>query len=142
MYFFVVHCSNGSSQIQCIYFDKSYIPVAHPDSFIINISVSDIHILTTSMLDISSSFQNTNVAINEIVCVVPPLYYMDWFQKSYPNSPLNRYYGPFCPQFMNGIKGTKPAGIQWNYLLGEMVTILKYNNITIDHAIYIKVFSD
>ena len=38
--------------------------------------------------------------------------------------------------------GTKPAGIQWNYLLGEMVTILKYNNITIDHAIYIKVFSD
>ena len=26
-------------------------------------------------------------------------------------------------------------------LLDEVVTILKYNNITIDHAIYIKVFS-
>ena len=43
---------------------------------------------------------------------------------------------------MNGIKGTNPAGIQLNPLLDEVVTILKYNKITIDHAIYIKVFSD
>ena len=43
---------------------------------------------------------------------------------------------------MNGIKGTNPAGIQLNPLLDEVVTILKYNKITIDHAIYIKVLSD
>ena len=116
--------------------------MAHADSFIIKFSISDIHIFTASILDNSSSFQNTNVTIHEIVCVGPPPYYMAWFQKSYPNSPLNRYYGPFCPQFTNGIMGTKPAGIQWNYLLDEVVTILKYNKITIDHAIYIKVFSD
>ena len=43
---------------------------------------------------------------------------------------------------MNGIQGTKPAGQQWNRLLDAVVVILKYNKITIYHAIYIKVFSD
>ena len=42
---------------------------------------------------------------------------------------------------MNGIQGTKPAGRQWNRLLDAMVTILKYKKITVDHAIYIKVFT-
>ena len=43
---------------------------------------------------------------------------------------------------MNVIQGTKPAGRQWNILLDEVVTILKYNKNTIYHAIYIKVLSD
>ena len=43
---------------------------------------------------------------------------------------------------MNGIQGKNPSGIQWNRLLDGVVVILKYNNITIDHAIYIKVFID
>ena len=43
---------------------------------------------------------------------------------------------------MNGIQGTKPAGRQWNRLLYVVVTILRYKKITIDNAIYIKVFSD
>ena len=43
---------------------------------------------------------------------------------------------------MNGIQGTKPSVIQWNILLDTVVSILRYNNITIDHAIYIKVFID
>ena len=43
---------------------------------------------------------------------------------------------------MNGIQGTKPSGRQWNRLLDAVVTILKYKKSTIDHAIYIKVFSD
>ena len=43
---------------------------------------------------------------------------------------------------MNGIQGTKPSGRQWNRLLDEVVTILKYKKSTIDHAIYIKVFTD
>ena len=43
---------------------------------------------------------------------------------------------------MNIIQGTKPALQQWNILLDAVVTILKYNKITIDQAIYIKVFSD
>ena len=43
---------------------------------------------------------------------------------------------------MNAIQGTKQAGRQWNRLLDKMVTILKYMKITIDHAIYIKVFTD
>ena len=42
---------------------------------------------------------------------------------------------------MNGIQGKKPAGKQWNRLLYEVVTIIKYKKISIDHAIYIKVFS-
>ena len=43
---------------------------------------------------------------------------------------------------MNGIQGTNPAGIQWNRLLDAVVTIIEYKKITIDHAIYIKVFDD
>ena len=43
---------------------------------------------------------------------------------------------------MNGIQGTKQAGRQWNILLDASVTIIKYKKITIDHAIYIKFFTD
>ena len=43
---------------------------------------------------------------------------------------------------MNGIQGTNPDGRQWNRLLDAVVTILEYKKITIDHAIYIKVFDD
>ena len=43
---------------------------------------------------------------------------------------------------MNGIQGKKPAEQKWNRLLDEVVTIIKYNKIAIDHAIYIKFFSD
>ena len=43
---------------------------------------------------------------------------------------------------MNGIQGTKPAGIQCNILLDAVVTVLKYKKSIIDHAIYIKFFTD
>ena len=43
---------------------------------------------------------------------------------------------------MNGIQGTNPAGKQYNGLLDEVVTIIKYKKSTIYHAIYIKVFTD
>ena len=42
---------------------------------------------------------------------------------------------------MNRIQETKPTGRQWNILLDAVVTIIKYNKITIYYAIYIKVFS-
>ena len=43
---------------------------------------------------------------------------------------------------MNGIQGTNPSGRQWNRILYEVVKIIKYKKSTIDHAIYIKVFTD
>ena len=43
---------------------------------------------------------------------------------------------------MKGIQLTKPARQKWNRLLDALVTIMKYKKITIDHAIYIKVFYD
>ena len=43
---------------------------------------------------------------------------------------------------MNGIQGTKPSGKQWDILLDAVVTILRYDKITIDNSIYIKTFSD
>ena len=66
--------------------------------------------LTASTLDVSNLFQNTNDPIYERVCVSPQPYYLDWFEITYPNGPLNRYYGPFCLQCLNVIQGTKPAG--------------------------------
>ena len=67
---------------------------------------------------------------------------MDWFEISYPNVTLNRDDGKFYLQCINGIQGTKPSGRQYNRLLDAVVTIIKYNKSTIDHAIYIKVFYD
>ena len=69
------------------------------------------HRLTAIILDVSNVFQNKNVPIHERVCVSPQLYYINWFEISYPNFPLNRDDGPFGLQFMNGIQGTTPAGI-------------------------------
>ena len=99
------------------------------------------HRLTARIFDVSNAFQNTNVPIHERVCVSPS-YYLDWFEISYPNVTLNKDDGPFCIQCMNGIKGTKPAGLQWNRLLDAVVTIIKYKKSAIDHDIYIKAFFD
>ena len=63
------------------------------------------HRLTAMILYVSNAFQNTNVTINERVCVIPPPYYLDWFERSYPNIPLNQDYGLFYLQYMNGIQG-------------------------------------
>ena len=115
--------------------------MAHADSFIINIAIASIHRLNERILDVSNAFQNTNFPIHEIVCVSPPPYYLEWFERSYPNFPLNRDDGKFCLQCMNGIQVTKPAGRKWNRLLDSVVAILKYKNITIYHAIYIKFFT-
>ena len=51
-------CTNGSYQIKGIDFDQSYSLVAHDDSFIINVAVASMHIITASILDVSNAFQN------------------------------------------------------------------------------------
>ena len=50
---------------------------------------ADMHRLNDRILDVSNAFQNKNVPIHERVCVSPPHYYLDWFEISYPNVPLN-----------------------------------------------------
>ena len=137
-----LHCANGSSQIKVINFDQSKSPVEHADSFRINISIANMHRLTAMILDVSNEFQTKNVPINERFFVSTPPYYLDWFKISYPNVPINLYDGTFCLQCMNVIQGKKPSGRQCNRLLDAVVTILKYSNITIDHDIYITVFTD
>ena len=93
------------SQIKGIGFDQSYSPVIHAESFIINISIDALNRLTTSILDVSNELYNTNVPIRERDCVSPPPYYLDWFEKYYPNVALNIYEVPFFPQYMNKIQG-------------------------------------
>ena len=83
------HCENGSSHIKVIDFDQSYSPVSHADSSRINIAIASMHRLTASILDVSNAFQNTNVPIYERFCASPPPYYLDWFERSHPNVPLN-----------------------------------------------------
>ena len=73
----------------------------------------------------SNAFQNTNVPIHERVCVIPPPYYLDWFEKSYPNVPLNRDDGTFFLRCMNVIQGVKPDGRKCNRLLDAVVTVFK-----------------
>ena len=45
-----------------------------------------------------NAFQNKHFPIHEIVCVSPPPYYLYWFEKSYPNVPLDIDEGTFCPK--------------------------------------------
>ena len=116
--------------------------MAHADSFIINIAIADMYRLYYRILDFSNAFQNKKFPIHEILFVSPTPYYLDWFDKYYPNVLLNIYEGPFCLQCMNGIQGTKPAGLKFNRLLDVLVPTLKYNKGTIYHSIYIKVFYD
>ena len=100
------------------------------------------HRLPARILDVSNAFQNTNFPIHEIVCVIPPPYYLNLSEISYPNGPINRYDGPFCFQCMNGIQGIETSGRQQNIFLDAVVTILKYKNSIVYHDIYIKVFTD
>ena len=69
--FVALQCENGSSHIKGVDFDQSYSPVAHADLFRINISITDMHRLTVSILDVSNEFHNSNVPIHKIVCVYP-----------------------------------------------------------------------
>ena len=100
------------------------------------------HILTARILDVSNEFQNTNFPTHERSCVITPLYYLYWFERSYPNFPINRYHGPFCLQCMNGIQGTKPSGRKCNRLHDSLIAIHKYNKRTFYHDIYIKLSFD
>ena len=70
------------------------------------------------------------------------MYYLHWFERSYPNVTLNGYDGLFFLQFMNGIQGTNSSGQQLNRLLHAVVIMIKYKKITIYHVIYIKYFTD
>ena len=136
------HCVNGSYKIKCIDLYQSYSPVAHADSFRINIAIEDMHIITSRIIYVSNASQNTNVPINERVCVSPPPYYLDRFEKYYPNVPINWDDGPFFLQCMSGFQGKKPAGRQWTRLLDAVGTNIKHKEIKIDHTIYIKVLYD
>ena len=100
------------------------------------------HRLIARILDVSNAFQNKQFPIHEILCVNPPPCYLDWFEIYYPKVHLNMCEGPSFLQCMNVLQGTKPSGRQCNRLLDAVVKIIKYNRITIDHAIYIKFFSD
>ena len=116
--------------------------MAYAESLRINISIAAMYKLNDRILDVSNAFQNANITIHERVCVSTSPYYLESFERYYPNVPLNQDEGTFCLQFMNGIQGTKPYGQQQNQLLDAVVTIIKYKKSTIYNAIYIKVVSD
>ena len=115
--------------------------MVHADSFRINISIEYMHRLTAIILDVSNVSQNTNVPINERVCVSPPPYYLDFFERYYPNVPLNRYDGPFLSSVWMEFKEQRQLKKKRNRLLDAVVTIIKYKKSTIDHDINIKVFT-
>ena len=87
-------------------------------------------------------FREKNIPTHEIVCVIPPPCYLNWFERYYPIVPLNQYYVPFCLQCISEIQGTKPAARQCNRLLYTVVTNINYKKSTIDHDIYIELFTD
>ena len=45
-------------------------------------------------------------------------------------------------QYMNGIQGGGIDWWKWNILHDTLVTMIKYNENTIEHSVYIKVFTD
>ena len=81
------------------------------------------HRITARIFNVSNEFQNKNVPIHKRFCFSPPPYYLDWFERYYLNINLNRDDGPFYLQCINGIQGKKLAVLQWNILLGAVVTV-------------------
>ena len=68
------HCVNGSSHIQGIDIDQSYIPLSNSYSFIINIAISYMHRLTTNILDVSNTFHITHLPLmKQFVSVHHPI---------------------------------------------------------------------
>ena len=53
-------------------------------------------------------FYNTNVMVGERVWITTQNYYLDWFDRSHPNVPINRDGKTFCLQWMDIIQGNKP----------------------------------
>ena len=85
--FVAFHCKNSRSLIHFVYFDQSYSPILHDDSFIINISIADFNGPTAMIFDVSNAFYNNNVTIHEILCFSSPPYYLDWFEILTPVFP-------------------------------------------------------
>ena len=93
---FVAHqCVNGSSQTQGVDFDNYYSTVAHSDSFRINIAISAMNRITARIFDFRNDTQDKNVLIYESVCVIQPLYYLEWLERYYTNVTINCDGGPF-----------------------------------------------
>ena len=132
--FIAYHCANGSSRIQGVDFDQFYGPVTHTHYFRINIAIMDMNRLIARVFDVSNAFHNTNVPINERVCVIIPIYYLYWLERYYPNVTSNQDDGLLCLWCRNGKQITKLYGWQKKFL-EALVTILKYKIITIDHVI-------
>ena len=99
------------------------------------------HILK-GFLYVRNAFQTTNVTIYEIFCVIPPTYYMDWFEKYHHSIYLNIDDNKFYLQCMNGAQNKKISERQRNILLDTEVIMIKYKKIKMYHVIYIKVFFD
>ena len=99
-----------------------------------------IHRLITRVLYVRNDFQNKNVPVKEIFFITPYPYYLDLSDKSYPNFPLNRDNGSLCLKRINRMQVTKSTGQQLNRLLYDVVKILAYNKVTINHDIYVKLF--
>ena len=112
-WFFSCHYVNGSDHIQGVNFDHSYSPVDHAESLRINIDIANMNRLTTIILNVSNTFQNKKVSNHERFCVIPPPYYLDWFEKYYPNVTINIDDVQFFIQCMNGTQGTNQMDYHW-----------------------------
>ena len=99
--------------------------MAHIDSLYINIAIADMHCITYMILDVRNSLQNTNVPIYEIFFVSSPPKYLDWFEKYYSNTDINKYDRPFYLKLMNKIQVTNPYGRQLNRVPDTLVKIRK-----------------
>ena len=75
------------------------------------------HRHTSIIFDVINTLQSKNYPTHERVCVIPPPYYMDSFERFHPKVSLNWDDGPFFLQFMNVIQGTKSVGRQRGRLL-------------------------
>ena len=79
----------------------------------INIVVAELILLVEIVLDVISSFQNTNVLINEQLCIISRQYYIEWFKRTYPYIPVIDKYGSLFIQSVDDIQGTKPTFHHW-----------------------------
>ena len=107
-------------------------------SLCIIISIASAEGLIIFFLDISNSFKNTILPNpEEIVYLILPYLYLDWYKRKWPKHPLASInQTELFIQAIKSIQGTKPAVKLWYDLLKSIFITVKMIRRSSDHSIF------
>ena len=140
--FYCRHYANGSVQVKGVYFFNSYAAVVISDSIRVCIVFGASMNMTVYSIDIGDTFQNTLVTLLQRIYVRCPLFYIEWFEQTYPHHKLPSMKTCYVLQAVHTIQDSKTAGnerCELSTQLFEQMVMIK--NAT-DNAVFAFCFGD